>query len=935
MLIVVVRQIHTHSKFIRNIELNTNTTPKSPRSAVDRSIELLTEGYTIVVGTHRLRHLVLDGYNLEQINQNKTSWVTPEIFSWNSWLRNVWYELELSGLSDRKQLLSPNQSLHLWERQISGYIRETKQEGYEYLLWHITSTAKAARDAYRSLNTYQIDKSEFPDVYSEDVGAFLEWLRTYQESLHQKNLVDFETLPQEIISRVGQVADLCNPNVAFSGIEEWTPQHQSVVDSLVSAGMKVEIVEIGTRHSPNPPQRVDFDRSENDSVDNEIEACARWARQAIEADPENHRIGIAVPNLSEVNNRIRRKFAEILNPNAMMEKRQSLYFAFHDTLGTPMSEIPLIVDIFNLLELMRPKFELTTISAVIRSDRIHDWKEEKTIRSRLAVELPQLGSNKITLNDVVRFIRSKGIFCPKLYKILTKAQTILEGAPARAEYADWGKFIAEWIELFQSTSLEGRSFGADEFKAHTEWGNLVENISEFGFLGEEVSIEEIVVKLRRAASEQIVQLVAVRSPIQIGGPSSLAGQSFTHLWMMGLNNENVPGTPRPSPFIPISVQRKHELPNATPASTDQRVRRVFNRLLSNSSEVILSYAKRDGDHQFEPSSWLLSYDNSVHDVDVPRYETYLSRIASDSSKIEEYCNWNAEKVQDTSEIRGGTSLFRNQSLCPFKAFGEHRLRARQLDDVQVGISPLDHGTWTHAMFEELYKEFKTLESLQGDTNEDEYVARAKKLAKKIVEESNSKRICPLSKEVLDNQVARMTALARQWFHCDSNRSEFEVLGHEQEIETSIGELPVRMKIDRVDKTPDGIEILDYKTGYCSLSDLKGERPREPQLMLYMHAYKQQGETVQGVGYARVRVGDTELLLEGPNRRRKESEETWEDAEVRWDRVLHQLSGNFMKGDALADPISNACDYCHLGVLCRINEVNEWAPDDEEGKFDHD
>ena len=914
-----------------------NTTPKSLQNAVDHSIELLIAGFTIVVGTHRLRHLVLDGYNLEQISQNKTSWATPEAFTWNSWLRNVWYELELSGLSDRKQLLSPNQSLHLWERQIAGYIHDTKQEGYEYLLWHINSTAKAARDAYRSLNAYQIDTKEFQGIYSEDVRAFLEWLQRYQANLDQKNLVDFETLPQEIVSRVGQVTDLCNPKIAFGGIEEWTPQHQSVVDSLANAGLQIEIIKLGTRHSPKPPRRVDFEQPENDSVDHEIEACARWARQAIESDPKNHRIGIAVPNLTDVNDRIQRKFAEILNPNAMMEKRQSHYFAFHGTLGTSLSEIPLVVDIFNLLELMRPKFELTTISAVIRSDRIQNWNEEKTIRSKLAIELPQLGSSKITLNDVIQFIRSKNIYCRKLYKILTTAQKLLEDAPKKAEYADWGKFIAEWIELFQSTSLEGRSFGADEFQAHKEWGNLVERISEFGFLGEEVSIEEVVAKLRRAASEQVIQLAAVRSPIQIGGPMALAGQSFTHLWMMGLNSENVPGTPRPSPFIPISVQKKHELPNATPATTDQRVRRIFNRLLSNSSEVVLSYAKRDGDHQFEPSSWLLSYNKSINDVEVPRYETFLSRITNDFSNIESYCDWKAEKIQDTSEIRGGTSLFRNQSLCPFKAFAEHRLRARQLDDVQVGISPLDHGIWTHAMFENLYKEFNTLESLQGDTVEDEYVARAEELAKEIVEEYNSKRVCPMSKEVLENQVARMTDLAKQWFQCDSNRSAFEVLEHEQEIETSVGELPVRMKIDRVDRTADGIEIIDYKTGYCSLSDLNGERPKEPQLMLYMHAYKQRGESVQGVGYAHVKVGETQLLLEGPNKERMKSEETWADAESRWNRVLHQLSENFMNGEALAAPISKeiACKYCHLEVLCRINEVTECEPDDEEWEFGND
>ena len=41
---------------------------------------------------------------------------------------------------------------------------------------------------------------------------------------------------------------------------------------------------------------------------------------------------------------------------------------------------------------------------------------------------------------------------------------------------------------------------------------------------------------------------------------------------------------------------------------------------------------------------------------------------------------------------------------------------------------------------------------------------------------------------------------------------------------------------------------------------------------------------------------------------------------RWARVLGDLAEAFAAGDAAVDPKPNACRYCDLSALCRIDEL---------------
>ena len=68
-------------------------------------------------------------------------------------------------------------------------------------------------------------------------------------------------------------------------------------------------------------------------------------------------------------------------------------------------------------------------------------------------------------------------------------------------------------------------------------------------------------------------------------------------------------------------------------------------------------------------------------------------------------------------VRGGTSIIRNQSACPFRAFATHRLGISALEETAPGIEPGSKGSLIHLALEYIWRTLKrraALEALSDD-----------------------------------------------------------------------------------------------------------------------------------------------------------------------------------------------------------------------------
>ena len=137
----------------------------------------------------------------------------------------------------------------------------------------------------------------------------------------------------------------------------------------------------------------------------------------------------------------------------------------------------------------------------------------------------------------------------------------------------------------------------------------------------------------------------------------------------------------------------------------------------------------------------------------------------------------------------------------------------------------------------------------------------------------------------------------------------------------INGLQLRLRVDRIDRLPDGsVVLIDYKSGEISERNLLGERPSEPQLLVYAAAMD---EEVDGIFLAQVRPREAKtaggaLHPHFPPPART-SNFDWPTVRDQSRIALAELADEFLTGHAPVDPLRGACTYCNLPALCRIQE----------------
>ncbi|MFZ4984092.1 MAG: PD-(D/E)XK nuclease family protein [Blastocatellia bacterium] len=141
----------------------------------------------------------------------------------------------------------------------------------------------------------------------------------------------------------------------------------------------------------------------------------------------------------------------------------------------------------------------------------------------------------------------------------------------------------------------------------------------------------------------------------------------------------------------------------------------------------------------------------------------------------------------------------------------------------------------------------------------------------------------------------------------------EVIGREVKFEGTWHGLRVTGSIDRIDRTPDGITMIDYKTSSSfpkGANDGSGRLRLDLQLPLYIEAAGGDlfpGEEITGRYYSLTSLRDLVRRGEQPD----------EALAAFADRLHHQLAtGDFAVEPDLAE---EACGYCEFELVCRRGE----------------
>src|SRR5208337_3491823 len=149
-------------------------------------------------------------------------------------------------------------------------------------------------------------------------------------------------------------------------------------------------------------------------------------------------------------------------------------------------------------------------------------------------------------------------------------------------------------------------------------------------------------------------------------------------------------------------QRQYELPHATSQHELEFAKGLLARLLASAPDVVLSCPLQEGESGLEPTP-LVPVDRWI----VPREERPAEDWAASmraAARLEAFIDETGPPLPEQAGQAGGTWLFRDMAACPFRAFVQHRIGARPLDDAELGLGARDKGKLVH----------KALELIWGD-----------------------------------------------------------------------------------------------------------------------------------------------------------------------------------------------------------------------------
>ncbi len=881
------------------------------------------QGVLILTVNRRLARFVSQGFDVLQMENGVEVWESANVLPLNTWLQQLWQECCFLK-PELPLLLDEHQSLLLWEQVIA----ETNAG-----LLNVAATARTAAQAWRLMQQWQIPEAGLDRHYSVDVDAFRGWARAFERQCQRQGWLDAVSLPQAILAQLATIKAHLPPQIILYGFDELTPQHRALIDALAPHGCTINV-------QRNEGQAAKAVRVACADADEELRSIAIWLRQLIGSD----RLGktaIVVPQLAQLRARLEVIFDEVLLPESLLQTEQTALRPYDISLGQPLTEFPIVVSALRCLELARGKLEIASLGRLLLSPFVAGQEHELMARAKLDARLRRHGELIISLQQL-QYFSTQAPFtqqCPQFSSAINQLIDLRAGLPRKALPSVWATWFKRLLQILGWGS--GRSLDSVEYQTVVAWQKLISQFANLDNTLSGITYSEALRRLRQLAQATLFQPQSKNQPIQVMGILETAGLEFDNLWLMGLNDEVWPPTPQPNPFLPVGLQISLAMPHASAERELEFAQQTTQRLLQSANNVVVSYPLQQGDQDLRPSPLICDLPEQtiaqlLADSEVPQFRDVIHA----SQKLEQFCDWQANAINAETHVKGGTSIFKDQAACPFRAFARHRLASESLDEPTSGLDAAERGSLVHRGLEQLWLELKShvglmeLSAGQRRTLVEKVVAAVIKAERRKMADVFSERFTLLEQD-------RLQRLMLAWLEIEAQRQPFDVEATEQGQPINIAGLELTVKVDRIDRLANGEAMMvDYKTGSSlSVADWFDRRPAEPQLPLYCVSH--QGP-VSAVAFAQVNAKQSKFLglsneVEvikgiGPFSKSKYNigKPSWDHLIAEWRGVLENLAQDFLSGKAEVDPKegSTTCQYCDQAPLCRINELAQQDGSDD-------
>lgn len=845
-------------------------------------------------------------------------WRTPRTATLAQWLAEQADAMQVAGDAELPAPLDPYAERLLWERVVAASLDAASP------LFDLPAMAAAAADAQALCRTWGLA----PAAVSDECRLFAAWQADFERRCRAAGWLDAAGFQAEVIARIEAGRGRLPETMQFAGFDRPTPLELRLRRALAARGVAVGEL------PPGQPGAGDARRLECADRAAECAAAVAWARQRLAADPQAC-LGIVAPDLAGVRDRLEFLLEDVFHPAAVRPAAAGAPRCFNFSLGRPLADQPLVATGLELLAVVgsRGALEQSRWSALLLGG---GWGSEAEADGRAGFDLALRRDLPYftTAHGVLRLARRLGergeMPCPNSVAALGELLARLEAWPRKQLPGAWA---AAFRDALKTAGWPGdRALSSHEFQATRAFAELLAGFGRFDALLGPVGFAEAVRRLRELCRQRLFQPETRGRPaIQVLGVLESAGLEFDGLWVIGMNDDQWPPAPRPSPLLPADAQRTAGAAHASAEVELDFAQRVQARLLRSAPEVRFSYARADGNRVLRPSPLLAGLPGAG---EAPVPPPTLAATLAAAAGCERLADDRAPPVGPGEKVAGGSWLLRAQAICPAWAYFQYRLGAEAVDEPVEGLDPAARGTLVHAALEAFWRATGDSARLAVlGAGRDGAVADAVRAALDAYE---AERRIALPARFRELEAGRLKRLLGRWLDVESRRGrDFSVVACEQPAEVEIEGIRVRMVVDRIDRLADGRRvIIDYKTGRAiDVANWAGERLTEPQLPIYAALV---ADEVAAVVFAKVLpdkpafagVADEADLLPGVaglgDERQKLFDPAlfpdWPAVVAHWRERLHAVArevGDGVAGVAFAD--EGALKYCEVLPLLRLPE----------------
>lgn len=865
----------------------------SPLINIAPFCDAIEKNQLILTANQRLAAQIQQAWG-KSINHKSKVWKAPRVMSLEHWLNFCWNELQDQNhpLVNGCGLAGKLQNLFYWEQAINRH---------DDSLDH--SFANMAYDCFDLLQRWRISIDNLDDP-SPAVSKFKRWAKTYLKILKENKIVTSASGWQTVGEGFLQNALTTETTIYLYGFQSIPPLQQWILESASE-----EIINIETTSMSATVSKFEFAEP-----DTELEAAAHWAAKELKSNPEQ-RIGLVIPDL---NNKVL-ETARVIN-EALASNDCSI--AVNITAGIKLSETPILQSALALLELMDYQLPIEHWLAVLNSPYSHFTNLPVQFRVNCELELRNTKMFEIGLDKFIQIIRGQQAILdnpdtvqPQLQPLYDLQQTLRQTPSNTKTFSQWAEFFNQYINqlgwpgIKQPTSIE--------YQQIQYWQKLLGFFSQLDNLGIEIGRTKALSYINKLASEHLFHPQTGDTPLQVLGLLEAVGLQFDQLWITGMHHSNFPASGSMNPVLPASFQRQHKMPFSVPENELRIAKNLLTGFASHSHQLFLSYPITDGKTPLDQSPLIKDFNqqdiySKVGDLSLPKWLNQLNQ----SNIIEDPGHpYNA----NIEPIRGGTSILKNQSTCPFNAFAKHRLWATPLEQPAMGLEAIDRGSIVHEILYRLWNSWKSSKVFCAltDIQVNEQIS---KTTDKVLTEQASNNPILLGDNFRQLEKQRLCKIIAQWLEIERQRQPFEVIATEQKKKISFGELSISLIMDRLDSVDGKSLVIDYKTGSVKANVWLGERPKDPQLPLYILATKPQPI---GCTFACLKGNEQKFLgvSEDPILPGVKPSDDWELQQQEWQQACNNLAQEFVQGKAILHNF-NTAEFNYQTDLLPLNRWHE-------------